>query len=111
MLLPLRGFYFRGSYMYYGISQSTDLRAPDTEVKKFTSKRVALKWAEKSGYLTHGDWADEVRNHHHTFRKVFQFKGRLPKFKSEDRYTHGMYARSAESLKAIYIQENGEQIK
>ncbi len=97
--------------MYYGISQSTDLREPQTKVKKFTSKRAALKWAETSGYLTHGEHADAMRNHHHTFRKVYDFKGRLPKFKSQDRYHYGMYAKNEETLKADYIEKHGDLVK
>jgi len=42
--------------MYYGIKKSTDLRSPNTEVKKFTSKRAALAWKSiGNGEYTYAD--------------------------------------------------------
>ena len=35
--------------MYYGIERSTDMRCPDTKVKKFTSKTQLEKWMLVSG--------------------------------------------------------------
>lgn len=42
--------------MYYVISQSTDLRSPNTVVKKFTSIIAAKKWAKiDNGKYTYSD--------------------------------------------------------
>ena len=65
--------------MYYGISQSTDLRSPNTEVKKFTSKKAALSWqAIGNGAYTYGD-PRGARNYHHTFNRVYELCGRIDK--------------------------------
>lgn len=63
--------------MFYGISRSTDLRCPQTTVRKFSSKTALLKWMGKnSGNFTHDD-PEAARNYHHTFKYGFELHGRM----------------------------------
>lgn len=56
--------------MYYGISQSTDMRNQKTVVKKFTSLRAAHTWAKiGNGEYTY-KYPDAAKNWHHTFKDV-----------------------------------------
>lgn len=94
--------------MYYGVEQSTDLRRPNTVVKKFVSRFAALRWRDessKSGRTTFAD-PEGARNWHHTFRRVVEFVGRLDR-KHEafmDRGTSTYPRRDADNLASYLYQ-------
>jgi len=99
--------------MYYGIEQSTDLRCPNTVVKKFVSRFAALRWRDepgKSGRLTYAD-PDGARNWHHTFRQVYEIHGRIdkkhPAFKNRGTST---YPRCDADNLASYIMAHGQEV-
>ena len=97
--------------MYYGIKKSTDLRSPNTEVKKFTSQRAALAWkAIGNGTYTYAD-PEGARNYHRTFKEVYELCGRVDKkhpiFK--DRGSRD-YPRNDSDNLASYIYEYGHEV-
>lgn len=100
--------------MYYGIEQSTDLRNPQTVVKKFTSRKAAIAWKDAPGKSGRSTFADPegARNWHHTFRQVYEIHGRIdrkhPAFK--DRGTSTYPRCDADNL-ASYIAAHGEAVK
>lgn len=105
--------------MFYGIEQSTDLRAPATVVKRFASRSAAMRWkAAKSGEFTHADPAAE-RNHHRTFRSVYELKAssgkRLPSKAECDRMaakeSTSMYPRSGMDVLAKFIVVWGDAVE
>lgn len=100
--------------MYYGIEQSTDLRRPNTVVKKFVSRSAALRWRDEpgmSGRSTYGD-PEGARNWHHTYRRVYELQGRLDR-KHEvfrDRGT-STYPRSDADNLASYLYRFGQEVE
>ena len=62
--------------MFYGVEQSTDLRCPNTVIKRFSSINALRKWMENSGGFTHSD-PERMMNYHHTFRYGYELKGRI----------------------------------
>lgn len=100
--------------MYYGIEQSTDLRCPNTVVKKFTSRKAAIAWKDapgKSGRTTYGD-PEGARNWHHTFRHVYELRGRVDRKSSvfKDRGT-STYPRNDADNMATYLYIAGNEVK
>lgn len=100
--------------MYYGIEQSTDLRRPNTVVKKFTSRKAAIAWKDAPGKNGRSTFADPegARNWHHTFRQVYEIHGRIdrkhPVFKDRGTST---YPRCEADNLASYIAAHGEAVK
>lgn len=97
--------------MYYVISQSTDLRSPNTVVKNFTSIIAAKKYAKLgNGEYTYSD-PEAARNWHHTFKEVYHLKGRINKKDPifNDRGTT-CYPRCYADNLAYYIEKYGEKI-
>lgn len=97
--------------MYYGISQSTDLRHPKTVVKKFTSLRAAHAWAKiGNGDYTYKD-PDAAQNWHHTFKYVYELRGRInkkdPVFGNLET---SCYPRCHEDNLATYIKTHGWKV-
>lgn len=64
--------------MFYGVQQSTDMRCPRTEIKKFSTIKALKKWMENSGGFTYGD-PKEARNYHHNLRYGYELSGRINK--------------------------------
>ena len=65
--------------MYYVVTYSTDMRNKQTQIKKFTSEKAAIRFAKiDNGNFTYAD-PESARNWHHTFKKVYEFSGRLDK--------------------------------
>ncbi len=64
--------------MYYGVEQSTDLRCPNTIIKKFTSIVSLKKWMINSGKFTHSN-PELARNYHHNIRYGYKYFGRIDK--------------------------------
>lgn len=99
--------------MYYGVEQSTDLRHPDTVVKKFKTKAEALRWKKEPGKNGRTSYSnpEEARNWHHTFRKVYKFSGWIdwkhPTFRDKGTAT---YPRSDLDRMATYLWIAGEEI-
>jgi hypothetical protein len=63
--------------MIYGIEQTTDMRDPDTKIRKFSSLRQAERWAKDSGgFAWNGAVGSEVRptmqNFHRRMRAIYQ---------------------------------------
>jgi hypothetical protein len=56
---------------YALISQSTDLRAPETKISFTTSRKKALLFKSQGGKFTHGD-PEGSKNWHHTFNYAIQ---------------------------------------
>lgn len=98
--------------MYYVISQSTDLRYRDTEIKKFTSKISAIKFSKiNSGNFTHEN-PEAVMNYHHTFKYVYEFSGRIPKKEINKIMSHSSrdYPVYEKDAIARYIYEHGKEV-
>jgi len=102
-----------GRFMFYGVEQSTDLRNPQTVVKKFRSKSQALRWRGEPGKSGRSTFADPegARNWHHTFRRVYELVGKVdrkhPVFK--DRGTSTYPRCDADNL-ASYLYLFGEEV-
>lgn len=97
--------------MYYGVSQSTDMRCKNTIIKKFTSEIALKKWLSYgSGDFTYGD-PEVVRNYHHTFKYGYKLNGRMDKknpiFKDNGSPT---YPRYESDNVASYLHEYGTRI-
>lgn len=97
--------------MYYGVSQSTDMRCKNTIIKKFTSINALKKWLSYgSGNYTYGD-PDAARNYHHTFKYGYELSGRMDKknsiFKDKGSPTYPRY--EADNV-AIYLSTYGKEI-
>ena len=98
--------------MYYGIFQSTDLRDRRTQIKKFSSLKAALKWkAQGNGQFTYDD-PDAARNHHHSFKYVYEYIGRINKKDVIFMYNGTPTYPCTENDKlATYISKYGTEIK
>ena len=102
----------RGDIMYYVISKSTDLRCPNTEIKKFSNLRSAERYAS----IGNGDFTyenpKEAKNYHHTFKHIYQLSGRINKkdmiFKESG---SSYYPRGYVDNLAYYIEKYGEELK
>lgn len=97
--------------MFYGISQSTDMRCKNTIVKKFTSERALKRWlGYGSGNYTYED-PEQARNYHHTFKYGYEFHGRVDKkdpiFKD---FGSSTYPRTTNDNLASYIYQHGRKI-
>ena len=97
--------------MYYGIEQSTDMRALATIVRKFATRSSVEKWvASGGGGFTHKD-PEASRNYHHTFRHAYEMAGRVDK-RSEIMRRRGtsMYPRSMADNLAHYVMVHGKEL-
>lgn len=98
--------------MYYGIERSTDLRSPQTVVKKFTGIGSLMRWVnERRARRTYSD-PEASKNWHHTFRYAYELKGRVDKsdpiFKDRGTPT---YPKTAEDRLGDYIKHHGEELE
>ena len=63
--------------MYYGVSQSTDLRDRRTKILKFKTVESLRKWLSTgSGEFTYKN-PEESRNYHHTYKSGYFVQGRI----------------------------------
>lgn len=65
--------------MYYGIERSTDLRDPQTVVKKFTTLNSLKRWVNAKRFVTTHTNPEVARNWHHTLRYGYELRGRIDK--------------------------------
>lgn len=98
--------------MYYGVFQSTDLRDRRTQIKKFSSLKAALKWKEiDNGLFTHDD-PDAARNHHHSFKYIYEYHGRIDKKDKIFQYNGtSTYPCTENDKLATYLYKYGTEIK
>lgn len=78
--------------MFIGFERSTDMRCPNTKIKKFPSEKQLRRWLgldinpERSdghgGTYTHAD-PKAAMNWHHDIRYGYQVQGRLPRSKRD----------------------------
>lgn len=98
--------------MFYGVSQSTDLRSRGTVIKKFSSKASLLSWMGKgNGEFTHKN-PEAEGNYHHTFKYGYELKGRVNK--KHPCFSQGGsrdYKRTDEDNLAHYLYLNGTPIE
>lgn len=97
--------------MYYGVSQSTDMRCKNTIIKKFTSKKALQKWLSfGSGKYTYDD-PELAQNYHHTFKYGYELTGRIDKnhqiFKDKGSPTYPRY--ESDNI-AHYLATYGRQV-
>lgn len=92
--------------------QSTDLRNRRTQIKKFSSLKSALKWKGiNNGLFTYGD-PDAARNHHHSFKSIYEYHGRIDRKDKIFQYTGTPTYPCTENDKlAIYLFKYGTEIK
>lgn len=98
--------------MFYGIEQSTDLRARRTVVKKFSSESALRRWiGNGGGEFTYTD-PDMARNWNRTFRDGYELNGRVDR-KNMIFSAIGTrdYPRCAADNLAAYIHNFGTQVK
>lgn len=98
--------------MYYGVSQSTDMRCKNTIIKKFTSEKALKKWLSYgSGGYTYKD-PEQAQNYHHTFKHGYELYGRMDKknpiFKDKGSPTYPRY--ETDNI-AYYLEEYGTRIE
>lgn len=95
----------------YGIEQSTDMRSPNTVIRRFTSTKALKNWLLGGGGFTYAD-PDAARNHHRSFRTAYEFFGRIDKKHHffNDSGTRDYPRRYADNL-ALYISEYGHEIE
>lgn len=107
--------------MIYGIEETTDLRSPETKIKKFASKLRAIKWSENSGGLA---WEGSAKkgipvsqqNWHHRYRYVYSMPlgWRSPSKKKLSEtarlYSTGTYYTTMNDILATSIRNDGEAI-
>ena len=96
--------------MFYGVEQSTDMRARRTVIKKFRSKAALEKWLAHGGGFTHGDPV-AAKNHHHSHRSGYELRGKIDKRHNifGDRGTP-CYPRSDADNTAFYLYKFGEPV-
>ena len=98
--------------MYYGIERSTDLRDPQTVVKKFVSRGTLERWVKHKRFAnTYAD-PEAAQNWHHTLRYGYELKGRINKRDGffTDKGTPTYPLTTADKL-GNYIRRYGEEIK
>ena len=107
--------------MIWGIEQSTDMRNPRTVIKKFSTRKSALKWASESGGYSDKGAANNAlpvpsQNWHHSFRYVWETNGwRSPSVAKLDemawKISTSTYPRYARDVLASLIEKNGTEVK
>ena len=78
--------------MIYGIDQTSDMRHPETKIRKFSSRKQAERWAEDSGGIAwKGAVTSSVRssmqNFHRRFRSIYLMPHRWMPPKDRELYT------------------------
>lgn len=98
--------------MFYGFTQSTDMRYKNTHIKKFNSEKALKKWLSVgSGGYTYSD-PDAARNYHHTFKYGFEHVGRID-YKHQIFMDHGTptYPSTKNDQIARYLRNYGRSIE
>lgn len=98
--------------MYFGIEKSTDLRNPQTVIVKFAKndKKKIKAWffSKSNGEFTY-DNPEAARNHHHTFRYIYEYDGYLRMTKKEideiKKYSTSMYPIYTDDARAKIIEK------
>ena len=107
--------------MIYGIEDTTDLRASETKILKFTSKASALTWVgQLQGFAWPGSARDDIpvpqSNFHHRLRAVYDMPpGWRPPTPKEQaswvaQYRGSTYLRHGVDLIAQRIRRDGDPI-
>ncbi|MFA4971314.1 MAG: hypothetical protein WC683_01790 [bacterium] len=98
--------------MLYGVEKSTDLRNPQTVVKKFLSRKELLQWMDqRSGEYTHAD-PEAAQNWHHTFRSGYELRGRINrKDRIFDNHGSSTYPQGRADNEADYLVRYGTEVR
>ena len=99
--------------MYYVVTYSTDLRNKQTQIKKFTSEKAAIKFAKiDNGNFTYAD-PESARNWHHTFKRVYEYPGRMDRkwIDKEKTYSSPTYPCTENDAIHSYLYRFAQEIK
>jgi hypothetical protein len=105
----------------YGVESTTDMRCPETVVKRFRSEPAARNWAEKGGGYAWPGAADNSlpgpsRNFHHRLRELYRMPAgwRPPSQRELRQRAHEdstpSYPRNAADALAKAIWKKGERL-
>lgn len=97
--------------MFYGVEESTDMRCPQTKIVKFTSESGLKKWMQaRQGTFTYDD-PEVAKNYHKTFRKGYDYQGRIKKADVEKLVkSTPTYPRCYEDGLSLFLHLNAKEV-